>query len=126
MAESLLESFPECTRYTKEQTNFLKEFIWAGTVGHAADWLALHFCGLEAFEGMSAFNQKRQADYRMVRDRWANDDSPETPWGANIQQCSQCGARGLPARFTHCGNCGAALRVASGTGARRLPAARKR
>ena len=112
LAAKLLESFPDCTRYTKEHLNFLKEFVWSSTVGHGADWLAMHFTGLEAFEGMSAFNQKRPADYGMVRDRLANDDSPETPWGANILDCPACDASGLPARFTHCGRCGAALKPA--------------
>ncbi|MBI2818371.1 MAG: enoyl-CoA hydratase/isomerase family protein [Acidobacteria bacterium] len=115
LSAELLESFPDCTRYTKEHLNFLKEFVWSSTVGHGADWLAMHFTGLEAFEGMSAFNQKRRADYRMVRDRLANDDSPETPWGANLVQCPACGAIGLPARFTHCGCCGAALKLGAAT-----------
>jgi enoyl-CoA hydratase/carnithine racemase len=124
LADDLLESFPECTRYTKEQTNFLKEFVWSSTVGHAADWLAMHFSGLEAFEGMNAFNQKRRADYKMVRDRWANDDAPETPWGPNVQECARCASRGLPARFKHCGNCGSPLKVSARSTAGR--AARKK
>ena len=109
MAEALLESFPDCVRYTKEQTNFLKEFVWHSTIAHGAEWLALHFSGLEAFEGMNAFVEKRPADYRMVRERLATDDSPESPWGASLRQCPACGAKGLPARFSHCGNCGAVL-----------------
>ncbi len=113
MADALLESLPECTRYTKEQINFLKEFIWNATIGHAREWLALHYGGLETFEGMNAFAEKRKANYKMVRERWANDDSPELPWGANVQNCTACGAKGLPARFSHCGNCGAALKPAS-------------
>jgi hypothetical protein len=84
----------------------------------------MHFSGLEAFEGMNAFNQKRRADYKMVRDRWANDDAPETPWGANTQECARCAARGLPARFKHCGNCGSPLKVSARSTARR--AARKK
>ena len=113
LAASLLESFPECTRYTKQQVNFLKEFIWSSTIGHSAEWLALHYGGLETFEGMNAFNEKRKANYAMVRDRLANDDSPEMPWGANVRQCPECGTKGLPARFAHCGNCGAALDAAA-------------
>ena len=110
LVEALLESFPECTRYTKEQTNFFKDMVWSATIGHASEWLALHYSGLEAFEGMNAFVEKREPDYRMVRDRLANDDSPETPWGAGVRQCTACGAKGLPAKFVHCGNCGAALK----------------
>ncbi|MBI3933405.1 MAG: enoyl-CoA hydratase/isomerase family protein [Acidobacteria bacterium] len=126
LAAKLLDSFPDCTRYTKEQLNFLKEFVWSSTVGHGADWLAMHFTGLEAFEGMSAFNQKRRADYKMVRDRLASDDSPETPCGANIVECPACGATGLPARFTHCGGCGAALKIISGPSRKRSEKAKLR
>ena len=109
LAAALVESFPECTRYTKEHLNFLKEFVWHSTVGHAREWLALHYGGLETFEGMNAFAGKRKADYKMVRQRWADDDSPELPWGSNVRNCIKCGAKGLPARFTHCGKCGAAI-----------------
>ena len=109
LAAALVESFPECTRYTKEHLNFLKEFVWHSTVGHAREWLALHYGGLETFEGMNAFAGKRKADYKMVRQRWADDDSPELPWGSNVRNCAKCGAKGMPARFTHCGNCGAAI-----------------
>ncbi|MBI2816907.1 MAG: enoyl-CoA hydratase/isomerase family protein [Acidobacteria bacterium] len=109
LADALLESLPECTRYTKEQINFLKEFVWNSTVGHAREWLALHYTNLEPWEGMTAFAEKRKANYKAVRERWANDDSPELPWGAHVQSCPACGAKGLPARFSHCGNCGAAL-----------------
>jgi len=124
LTASLLNSFPDCTRYTKEQTNFLKEFIWSATAGHGADWLAMHFTGLEAFEGMNAFNEKRPADYQMVRARLANDDSPETPWGATIQNCGACGAKGLPTRFAHCGCCGAILKPAAA--AKKSPARKKK
>jgi enoyl-CoA hydratase/carnithine racemase len=123
LAAKLLDSFPDCTRYTKEHLNFLKEFVWTSTVGHGADWLAMHFTGLEAFEGMSAFNQKRPANYGAVRDRLANDDSPETPWGASILDCPNCAAVGLPARFTHCGRCGTPLNPAR---AARKPASKKK
>jgi enoyl-CoA hydratase/carnithine racemase len=109
LAQALLESLPECTRYTKEQLNFLKEFVWNGTVGHAREWLALHYTNLEPLEGMTAFAEKRKANYKQIRERWANDDSPELPWGAHVQSCPACGAKGLPARFKHCGECGAVL-----------------
>ena len=116
LIDGLLESFPECTRYTKEQTNFLKDLVWNSTIGHAREWLALHFVGIEPFEGMNAFAEKRPANYAMVRDRWANDDSPEYVWGAYVRECAKCGAKSLPARFMHCGNCGAALKPDSADG----------
>ena len=55
LAQELLETFPECMRYTKQQVNFWKDLSWAMTVRHAQDWLALHYTDYEPFEGMSAF-----------------------------------------------------------------------
>src|SRR6476619_2236311 len=52
LAADLLRSFPECARYTKQQTNFWKDFSWSMTVRHAQDWLALHYTDYETFEGM--------------------------------------------------------------------------
>jgi enoyl-CoA hydratase/carnithine racemase len=109
LAAELLESFPECVRYTKEQTNFLKNFVWHSTVGHAREWLALHYACAEPVEGMNAFVEKRKADYRGLRQRAAEDQSPELPWGSYARACPQCGARGLPEGFAFCGRCGARL-----------------
>jgi enoyl-CoA hydratase/carnithine racemase len=105
----LLETFPECMRYTKQQANFLKDFTWHQTVGHARDWLSLHYTGWEPFEGMRAFVEKRKAGYAMLRDRAAEGRSSEMPWGAYATDCPKCGAHGLPEEFRHCGACGAPL-----------------
>jgi enoyl-CoA hydratase/carnithine racemase len=105
----LLESFPECARYTKEQVNFLKNFVWHSTVGHAREWLALHYACAEPLEGMNAFVEKRKVRFRDLRERAMNDQSPELPWGSYARTCPRCGAKGLPERFEHCGQCGAAL-----------------
>jgi enoyl-CoA hydratase/carnithine racemase len=110
LAQELLHTFPECVRYTKQQTNFWKDFSWAMTVRHAQDWLALHFTDYEPFEGMRAFAEKRQVDFAAVRRRAVEPGgSPETPWGAHVRGCGSCGAQGLPASFGHCGVCGAKL-----------------
>jgi enoyl-CoA hydratase/carnithine racemase len=37
MVETLVNKLPECTRYTKEQLNFWRNFSWAMTIGHAKD-----------------------------------------------------------------------------------------
>ena len=110
LAQELLRTFPECVRYTKQQTNFWKDFSWALTVRHAQDWLALHYTDYEPFEGMSAFANKRPVDFAAVRRRAVEPGgSPETPWGAHVRACSSCGADGLPASFAHCGVCGSGL-----------------
>jgi 6-oxocyclohex-1-ene-1-carbonyl-CoA hydrolase len=109
MAAALLEHFPECTRYTKQQVNFWKELAWNQTVGHAAEWLSLHYASLEPWEGMRAFVQKRKPRYSEVRERAAHGGSSEFVWGPPTSECAACGADGLPAGFAFCGACGAAV-----------------
>jgi enoyl-CoA hydratase/carnithine racemase len=108
LAGKLLDKFPECTRYTKEQVNFWKELAWSLTVGHGRDWLALHYTSLEPYEGMNAFVEKRPPDYAGVRRR-AIEGSSEFVWGPYVRTCPQCGAKGIPADFRYCGRCGASL-----------------
>jgi enoyl-CoA hydratase/carnithine racemase len=110
LAQELLRTFPECLRYTKQQTNFWKDLAWALTARHAQDWLALHYSAYEPFEGMNAFAKKRPVDFAAVRRRAVEPGgSPETPWGAHVRGCPVCGAEGLPSTFAHCGVCGSKL-----------------
>jgi enoyl-CoA hydratase/carnithine racemase len=109
LAEQVLDKFPECTRYTKQQVNYWKEASWHATVGHARDWLATHFTTLEPYEGMRAFVEKRKVDYRGLRRKAATGGSSEFLWGPYAQECGGCGASGIPADFRFCGRCGAAL-----------------
>jgi enoyl-CoA hydratase/carnithine racemase len=115
LARELLATFPECTRYTKQQTNFWKDFSWSLTARHAQDWLALHYTDFEPFEGMNAFREKRPVDFAAVRRRAVEPNgSPETPWGPHVAACAACGATGLPSVFAHCGVCGALLTEETG------------
>jgi enoyl-CoA hydratase/carnithine racemase len=107
LAEKLLQQFPECTRYTKQQVNFWKELAWHQTVGHAADWLALHYASYEPWEGMRAFVEKRGARYMELRQMASEGGSSEFVWGPYVSQCPACGAKGLPEGFAYCGACGA-------------------
>ncbi len=105
----LVDKFPECTRYTKQQTNFWKDLAWHQTVGHARDWLSTHYASFEPIEGMGAFVEKRQPRYRELRQLAAAGGAPEFAWGPYAQQCPSCGARYLPAGFSFCGQCGSKL-----------------
>ncbi len=67
MCEKLINKLPECTRYTKQQLNFWRDFSWSLTVGHARDWLAIHNLSPETREGINAFAEKRPVDYDNVR-----------------------------------------------------------
>jgi enoyl-CoA hydratase/carnithine racemase len=109
LAARLLEKFPECARYTKAQVNFWKELAWSQTVSHAQEWLTLHYASREPWEGMAAFVDKRPVDFAGLRRRWAEDRHPESVWGPPAATCPECGARGLPLEFSHCGACGATL-----------------
>jgi enoyl-CoA hydratase/carnithine racemase len=109
MAEKLYRKLPEALRYTKQQINTWRDFIWGITIGHARDWLTLHNTAPETHEGERAFTRKRRPDYDGLRQRYAEDESPEYFWGAPLAVCPHCGAENLPAAFKFCGQCGQAL-----------------
>lgn len=109
LAKQLLEKFPECTRYTKQQVNYWKETAWHATVGHARDWLSTHFTTLEPYEGMQAFVEKRKVDFMGLRRKAVEGGSSEFLWGPYEKACTACGAKGIPRQFEFCGGCGAPL-----------------
>lgn len=109
LCQKLLNTFPECIRYTKQQTNFWKDMAWHATVGHAREWLTLHFANLEPYEGMTAFVEKRPPNYRKLREMARDGGSSEFVWGPPAQNCPGCGAKGLPSQMAFCGNCGQKL-----------------
>jgi enoyl-CoA hydratase/carnithine racemase len=109
LAEKLLAKFPECLRYTKQQANFWKDLGWHLTIGHARDWLTLHFTDTEPYEGMSAFVEKRAPDYSGLRRRAAEGGSSEYLFGPPERRCPACGVKGLPSEFQFCGVCGTRL-----------------
>ena len=109
LCQDLIQKFPECVRYTKQQANFWKDFAWHQTIGHARDWLALHYTSWEPMEGMNAFVEKRPADYLKLRQRAAEGKSSEFMWGPYNHECPKCGTKYLPEDFAFCGKCGAAL-----------------
>ena len=106
LADKLLDKFPESLRYSKTALNQGKEEVWAATVPHVGEWLALHAGSVEAFEGMGAFRDRRPPERARLRQRLADDASPEFRWGPPTETCSACGATGLPLHHTFCGRCG--------------------
>lgn len=110
LAKKLIQRFPECARYTKQQLNFWKDLGWSLTTGHARDWLAVHSTSWEPYEGVQAFNEKRPAVYQRIRERAAAGESSEFLWGAPTRTCDNCGAKGIPEGFDYCGKCGSKLK----------------
>ena len=109
LAGRLLGMFPECLRYTKAQTNFWKELAWNQTVGHAQEWLALHFATPEPYEGMHAFVDKRPARVAELRQRLAKGEGTDFLHGPPSRSCGSCGETGLPEQFRYCGRCGSPI-----------------
>ena len=67
MSEKLINKLPESMRYTKQQLNFWREFSWGMTIGHVRDWLTVHTGSAEVREGVQAFAEKRDIDYKKLR-----------------------------------------------------------
>jgi enoyl-CoA hydratase/carnithine racemase len=109
LTTKLLQQFPECARYTKQQVNYWKELAWHQTIGHAGDWLAIHYSSMEPWEGMRAFVEKRPPGHMAMRERAASGGSSEFIWGPPALSCGDCGAQGIPASFAFCGVCGTPL-----------------
>lgn len=116
LVQALLQQFPECTRYTKQQVNFWKDLAWHQTIGHAGDWLAVHYASMEPWEGMRAFVEKRPPRYMEQRERAASGGSSEFLWGPPAVDCPSCGAEGIPESFRYCGACGGELGGNGATG----------
>jgi len=99
LADNLRRKLPEALRYTKTQLNWWRDLVWAQTVTHARDWLAVHSTADETREAVAAFHDKRPPRFEAVRALAA---------GAG-RTCPSCGATGLPAHHGYCGACGAVL-----------------
>ncbi|HEX2195235.1 MAG TPA: enoyl-CoA hydratase/isomerase family protein [Candidatus Limnocylindria bacterium] len=98
LANSLRRKLPETIRYTKVQLNWWRDLVWAQTVTHARDWLAIHSTSDETREAVAAFHDKRPPRYDALR-RMAQ----------HPRRCGRCGAAGLPANHGFCGICGSPL-----------------
>ena len=85
LAEKLYKKLPECTRYTKQQLNFWRDFSWSMTIGHARDWLSLHAGSLETAEGLRSFRQKNEINYPGIRCKAAGPVPPPSPIGSGIE-----------------------------------------
>ncbi len=102
LAGKLLDKMPEILRYTKQQTNFWRDFAWSMTIGHARDWLAVHADSEEVAEGLDSFYEKRDVNYGMLRKDMAE----------GMSKCRSCGGL-VPPQYSYCGVCGAKQEASS-------------
>ncbi len=79
LVEKLVNKLPECTRYTKQQLNFWRDLSWALTVGHAREWLTVHTSAPEIQEGIKAFIEKREIDYKSLRKNLSHKKAKHSP-----------------------------------------------
>lgn len=118
LCQRLIERFPECMRFTREQLSFWKNLSWDATIEQVGEWLTSHFDSPEAREGLQALADRREIDYRGFR--LGAEYSSHSGDGAShkerpgdlrpgVRACAACGARDLSARFTYCGLCGSPL-----------------
>lgn len=107
LAEKLYNKLPECTRYTKQQLNFWRDFSWSMTIGHARDWLSLHAGHYETAEGLRSFRQKVPMNYGKIRDKAAGE-AAKINLALDTRSCAGCNTE-MPEGFAFCGKCGQKL-----------------
>ena len=108
-AHDALNQFPGSIRSTREQLNFLGNFVWGATMGFAKDTLTRNMGGIEAYFGMVGFSSKRPVDYDSIRRAMAAGADAESLYGPYTNTCPSCGREGLPQEFDYCGICAAKL-----------------
>ena len=86
LAKKLIQKFPECTRYTRQQLDTWKDLAWTLTTGHARDWLAVHATSWEPYEGIQAFIEKRPPDTKNVAGAGGGREIQRVPLGRQHPQ----------------------------------------
>jgi enoyl-CoA hydratase/carnithine racemase len=109
LADKLYNKLPECTRYTKQQLNFWRDFSWSMTIGHARDWLSIHAGSHEVREGLKSFSNKSGIDYKSIRQH-ASSPLLLFEQGRDLIDCKKCG-EAMSANYSFCGNCGIKIKT---------------
>ncbi|MFH1755822.1 MAG: enoyl-CoA hydratase/isomerase family protein [Candidatus Latescibacterota bacterium] len=110
-AHDALNQFPGSIRSTREQLNFLGNFVWGSTMGFAKDTLTRNMGGIESYFGMVGFAHKRPVNYDSIRQAMAAGADGESLFGPYTHTCPSCGKEGMPLEFDWCGACGAELKA---------------
>jgi enoyl-CoA hydratase/carnithine racemase len=104
LAAKLYNKLPECTRYTKQQLNFWRDFSWSMTIGHARDWLTLHAGDYETIEGLRSFRRKTDLNYPVIHCKEAGQ-APQFSPQVDLTACPNCSEQ-MANTFKFCGSCG--------------------
>jgi len=108
LCKVLLDKMPISLRYAKTHLNVWKDAIWSLTAQHARDWFTFKTGGIECYEGLWAFREKRKARYDWIRGL-IKEGKYDFLWGPPTKKCPKCGAENLPEDFGYCGRCGSRL-----------------
>lgn len=108
LAQKLYNKLPECTRYTKQQLNFWRDFSWGMTIGHARDWLTLHAGAQETAEGLRSFRRKQDIPYQEIRNAVGKTASNFSGHVDSVH-CPACNEP-MPSTNAFCGACGTKLK----------------
>ncbi|MEW6456233.1 MAG: enoyl-CoA hydratase/isomerase family protein [Acidobacteriota bacterium] len=97
---------PSSLHYFKVHINFWRDLVWDLTWEHAKEWFSLHIGSVEPSEGLWAFKEKRERNYKGLRNSFAKGMDPQFPFGPYLAECKKCGTKYIPLDSKFCLICG--------------------
>lgn len=107
--DDMLNLSPSSLHYFKVHINFWKDIVWDLTWEHAKEWFSMHIGAVEPSEGLWAFREKRDRDYKSVRSFIASRGDVQFPFGPYLGMCKKCNTKYIPLNSKYCLNCGAKI-----------------
>jgi enoyl-CoA hydratase/carnithine racemase len=107
--DAMINLSPASLHYFKVQINFWRDLIWDLTWEHAKEWFSLHIGSVEPCEGLWAFKEKREREYKKIRKFIGEGKDTQFPFGPYLAKCKKCRTEYLPAESKYCLNCGEKL-----------------
>lgn len=102
----MLNLSPSSLHYFKVHINFWRDLVWDLTWERAKEWFSLHVGSIEPSEGLWAFKEKRERDYKKIRKFIAKGGDTQFPFGPYLSECKKCGTKYLPLDSKYCLGCG--------------------
>jgi 2-ketocyclohexanecarboxyl-CoA hydrolase len=109
LIDTMLNLSPTSLHYFKVHMNWWRDIVWRPTWEHAKEFFSLNLGSIEPVEGLAAFLEKRERNYRSLRAEIGQGLDPRYPYGPYSVRCPTCGAAHLPRSSEYCLKCGAKL-----------------